>query len=97
MLVDCCKAHHNWHECQIESRRQCSAIDAVARVIQRVQDTRRGGKLAGMLLMEVKEAFDHISRNGLKWKMEALGANGDLVGWTGSFMLERSLSFIIAR
>lgn len=34
---------------------------------------------AGMLLMNVKVAFDHVSRNRLMWNMEALGADGDLV------------------
>lgn len=52
-------------------------------------------KLADMLLMDVKEAFDNVSRNCLMQKMEASGAGGDLVRWTGSFMLKRRVSLVV--
>lgn len=32
-----------------------------------------------MLLMDVKGAFDHVSKNSLMQNMEVLGADGDLV------------------
>lgn len=38
------------------------------------------GKVADILLMDVKTAFDHVSKNRLMRKMEAQGAHGDLVG-----------------
>lgn len=33
--------------------------------------------MANMLLMDVNRVFDHLSRNELIRKMEAIGANGD--------------------
>lgn len=48
------------------------------------------GKMTGMLLMDFKVAFDHISRNGLIRKVEVIGADGNLVRYTGrSFRNER--------
>lgn len=51
--------------------------------------------MAGMLLMDVKGAFNHVSRNELMRKMEAMSADGDLVRWTGSFMEERKVSLVV--
>lgn len=35
--------------------------------------------MTGMLLMDVKGSFDHVSRNELIGKMVALRANGNMV------------------
>lgn len=35
--------------------------------------------MAGMLLIDVKVAFHHVSRNELMRKMEAMGTNGNLI------------------
>lgn len=51
-------------------------------------------RLLHMLLIDVKGAFDHVSRNGLMCKIEVLGADEDLVRWTGSFELERKVSLV---
>lgn len=53
--------------------------------------------MTGMLLIDVKGAFYHIGRNCLTRKMEALGAEADLVRWTGSFMSERKVSLVVDR
>lgn len=52
-------------------------------------------KLVGMFLMDVKGAFDHVSRNGLMRKTKALGADRDLVRWTGFFIVDRKVSLIV--
>lgn len=95
MLADWRKVHHMLYEGQISSQRQQSTRDTIVRVMHRVQDAWAEGKLAGMLLMDVKSTFDHVSRNGLLQKMETVGANGDLVRWTESFLLERNVSLVV--
>lgn len=45
--------------------------------------------------MRVKGAFDHVRRNGLMQKMDALGTDGDLITWTGSFLSERMVSLVV--
>lgn len=48
-----------------------------------------------MLLMDVKRTFDHVSKNELMRKIEAMGVDGDLVRCTGSFMSERRVSLVV--
>lgn len=45
--------------------------------------------------MNIKGAFKHVSRNSQMRKMKALGVDGDLVRWTGSFMMESKLSLVV--
>lgn len=59
-------------------RRQRSIIDAVPRVVGRVQESWTERKLADMLLMDIKGAFDDVSRNCLLCTMDGIGADGDL-------------------
>lgn len=44
--------------------------------------------------MDVKRTFNHISRNRLRRKMDPLGADGDLVRWTGSFISESKVRVV---
>lgn len=71
--------HHVLPEGEMRSRRWRSTIDAVTRVISPVQEAWVEGKLAGMLLMDVKRTFDHISRNCLLWSIEGMRADGDVM------------------
>lgn len=80
MLADWCEVHHILHVGEMRSRRQRSTIETVAKVIQLVQETWAEGKLAEMLFMDVKEAFDYVSRSGLMRKIVALGMDRHLVG-----------------
>lgn len=45
-------------------------------------------KITGIFLINVKRAFDHVSRNKLMRKMEMIGADSDIVRWTCSFVSE---------
>ena len=45
--------------------------------------------------MDVKGAFDHVSGKKLAERMTDLGLDGDLVGWTQSFIIDRRVEFII--
>lgn len=67
----------------------------MVQVTKRVQKTQKEGKLTGMLLMHVKSAFDYVIKNGKMPKMEAVGADGDLVRWTGFFISERKVSLVV--
>ena len=42
--------------------------------------------MAGALFMDVKSAFNNVSKAHLGKRMEALGVEPDLIRWTGSFM-----------
>ena len=45
--------------------------------------------------MDVKGAFDHVSGKKLAERMTDLGIDGDLVGWTQSFMADRRVELMI--
>lgn len=82
IVTDWCEVHHMLQRGPMGFRRQQSKINVVARVIQRVQEASEKGVLAGILLIDVRRTFDHISRNCPMLKMETLGVNKDLVKWT---------------
>ena len=45
--------------------------------------------------MNMKGAFDHVSRRQLLTRMIELGIDGDLVTWTGSFLTNRKVQLVI--
>lgn len=63
------------------SRRQRSIIDAIARVVSREHEILGQGMMADMLLIDVKGAFDHVSRGCLLQTMERIDANIDRILW----------------
>lgn len=58
-------------------------------------DTAGKGDLTVILLIDVKGAFDHVSKNGLMRKMDKLGADEDLIRRIGSFKSERKVSLVV--
>ena len=52
----------------------------------RTQQAWKGKKAAGALLMDVKSAFNNVSRPMLSRGLEELGIEPDLIRWTDSFM-----------
>ena len=76
-------------------RKQRSAIDAAALMIHKVHEMWENQHVAGALLMDVKGAFDHVSRARLAKKMADLGIDNDLIGWTQSFLINRWVELVI--
>ena len=64
-------------------RKERSAIDVVAMLVHGVQEKWQQKKLAAALFMDVKRAFDHVSKGQLLRQMVELGIDGDIVTWTG--------------
>ena len=63
------------------ARKGRSAIDAVATLVHTVQEIWAEKKLAAALFMDVKGAFDHVSKGQLIKRMIELEVDGDLVKW----------------
>jgi hypothetical protein len=53
------------------------------------------GQIAGLLLMDVKGAFNHVDRRRLLKTMVAKNVDGDLVEWTEDFMTNRSVQITV--
>ena len=90
-----CEAYSKLHREQMGARKERSAIDAVSVLVNTVQETWEEKKLPGALFIDVKEAFDHVSRSQLLKHMIELGIDGDLVAWTRSFLTDRKIQIII--
>ena len=54
-------------------------------------------KITDALFIDVKEAFDYISRIQLLKRMIDLGIDGDLVAWTKSFLTNQRVQLVINR
>lgn len=63
----------------MSSKRQESAINTVAQVVDREYKAWAEGRLARMLLVDVKGTFNHISPSCLLSTMEGMEDNGDLM------------------
>jgi len=51
--------------------------------------------VSGALFMDVKSAFNNVSKVHLGKRMEALGVEPDLIRWTGSFMSDRQVKLVL--
>ena len=94
-LSDFCEVNEKLHKGQMGARKYRSAIDAAALLIQKVQEAWESRKIAGALFMDVKGAFDHVSRAQLAQRMSDLGIDDDLIGWTQSFLTDRWVELVI--
>lgn len=77
------------------ARKGRSAIDAVSTLVHTVQEIWADKKLAAALFMDVKGAFDHVSKGQLIKRMMELGVDGDLIRWTKSFLTDRTVQLVI--
>jgi hypothetical protein len=76
--------------------RKChSIVDVAACLTEEVYQSWAKGKIAGAILMDVKGAFDHVSRTRLTKRLEELEADPQRIRWTDNFMKDRKVSLII--
>ena len=95
MISKTCEERQLLHNGQMGSRVRRSATDAVAILIQEVQETWNKGEIAATLLMDVKGAFDHVSKPHLLNRMKELQLDPCLIRWTESFLSDRRVSMVI--
>ena len=62
-------------------RKNKSAVDAVALLIYKVQKRWKKGEKAVTLFIDIKDAFDHVSRRKLAERIINLGIDKNLVVW----------------
>lgn len=83
------------HQGQMGARKERCAIDAVVSLVYDVEQRWAEKKLVAALFIDVKEAFDHVSKSQLVARMLELGIDGDLIWWTKSFLTNRKLQLVI--
>ncbi len=84
LLSGYCETFSKLHPGQMGARKQRCAIDAVASLVHKVQESWAEKKLAAVLFMDVKGAFDHVSKTSLVERMIKLGI---MVTWYGGHSL----------
>ena len=94
-LSQFCEDYSKLYFGQMGGRKERSAIDTVATLVYTIQNKWEEKKLAAALFMDVKGAFDHVSKGQLLTRMIELGIDGDLVTWTGLFLTNRRVQLVI--
>ncbi len=74
---------------QIEARKNRSAIDAAVILVPKAQEVWKNRQIAGELLIDVKDAFNHVFRAELAQRMIILGIDDHLIWETKSFLSDR--------
>jgi len=82
-------------DAQFISRRGWSAIDAAAIMVDRAHAAWRNGHITGVLVMDIEAAFPSMAKGRLVNLMKVRQMDGDLIRWTESFPLERTVEMII--
>ena len=78
-LSQYCEDYSKLHLGQMGGRKERSAIDAVTTLVHTVQKKWQEKKLAAALFMDVKGAFDHVSKDQLLKRMTEFRIDGDSV------------------
>jgi ribonuclease HI len=95
LIADHLERKKGLHEGQYGCRKRRSCIDAVAVLMNRTQQAWKGKEIAGALLMDVKSAFNNVSKAHLGKRMEALELEPDLIRWANSFMTGRQVKLVL--
>jgi hypothetical protein len=95
LIADHLERKKGLHEGQYGCRKRRSCIDAVAVLMNRTQQAWGEKKIAGALLMDVKSAFNNVSKTHLGKRMEVLELEPDLIRWTDSFMSGRQVKLVL--
>ena len=90
-----CEEYSKLYSGQMGGRKERSAIDAVTTLVHTVQEKWEEKKLAAVFFMDVKGAFDCVSKGQLLMRMIELGVDGNLVTWTGSFLTDWKVQLVI--
>src|SRR5215213_3356834 len=77
---------------QMRGRKQRSAIDAVMCLVHDVQNAQSQRLKSTSLMLDVKGAFDNVSRARLLSTMRSLSIADNIIAWTKDFMSKRQIS-----
>jgi len=80
---------------QFRSKRGQSAFYAAAIMVDRAHAAWKGDHIAGVLLLDIKAAFQCLAKGRLVNVRKVREMDGDLIRWTVSCLLETTLEIII--
>ena len=83
--------NHKLHKSQMGAQKSRCAIDAAAIMIDNIHRIWAEMNVGASLLMDVKGAFNYVSRVKLAQQMRQLEIDDDLISWTQSFLTNRKV------
>ncbi|EED21750.1 endonuclease/reverse transcriptase, putative [Talaromyces stipitatus ATCC 10500] len=95
LITNFAEAQDLFHDGQFGGRRQRSAIDAVACLVEEIHQAWANGKLAAALFMDIEGAFDHVILAKLVEVLREASVDGDLIHWVISFLSDRRVTLVI--
>jgi hypothetical protein len=72
-----------------------SAINAAAIMVDRAHAAWANSHIIGVHLMHIKAAFPSVAKKTLVNLKKVRQMDGDLIGWTNSFLTERKMVMVI--
>ncbi|POS82089.1 hypothetical protein EPUL_005714, partial [Erysiphe pulchra] len=88
-------------KCNILARDQCcavsrrSATDLTTALLCDMKDALAAGKVAGIVSVDVKGAFDGVLQNRLIHRLRSQGWPVNVIGWVKSFLLDRTAKILL--
>ena len=76
-------------------RRGRQTIDQLIRLTQNVADGFQDGEHTAAVFVDLQQAYDCVWRQGLLFKMQKLGIQGNMYNWIKAFLHERTISTTI--
>ena len=73
-------------------RRGRQTIDQLIRLTQQVADGFQEKEHTAAVFVDLQQAYDHVWRQGLLFKMQKLGIQGNMYEWIKAFLQDRSIS-----
>jgi hypothetical protein len=95
LIADHLKRKKELHEGQYSWEKRRSYIDVVVVLMNRTQLAWRAKKIAGVLLMDVKSAFNNVSTTHLGKRMQVLEVVPNLIRWMDSCMTDWKVKLIL--
>jgi len=95
LIADHLERRSKLHDGQYGCRKRRSAVDVVAVLMNRTQQAWQEKRVTGVLLMDVKSAFNNVNRPILSSRLVELGIEPDLIRWTDSFMSNRKVKLVL--
>ncbi|EED23621.1 reverse transcriptase, putative [Talaromyces stipitatus ATCC 10500] len=95
LITNFAEAQDLFHNGQFGGRRQRSAIDAVAYLVEEIHQAWANRKLAAALFMDIEGAFDHVILAKLVEVLREASVDGDLIHWVISFLSDWRVTLVI--
>ncbi|EED18393.1 reverse transcriptase, putative [Talaromyces stipitatus ATCC 10500] len=95
LITNFAEAQDLFHDGQFGGRRQRSAIDAVACLVEEIHQAWANRKLAAALFMDIEGAFDHVILAKLVEVLREASVDGDLIHWVISFLSDWQVTLVI--